>query len=215
VGVSALWPPDEAVFAAGWERLLARHGDALGPSTEAPRWRALRLARAVLAAAVAASGTAVDGREPDETTDAASGRAWDPERVTRHLERAAAQAYRAFRRAPWLRLLHDCDVVYREPGAACPRTLRIRAGAIASPGEDPRHGADDVGDDRGPLPIEHHAVETSVTGSPSFDRARYDRLRILTTELKRILRDGGDVCVVTRTGRRLNAPRLRGIFEVI
>lgn len=214
VGVSALWPPDEAVFAAGWERLLMRHAEALGPSSEAPRWRALRLARALLAAAVAASGTAVDGREADETTDPTTGRAWDPERVTRHLERAAAQAYRAYRRGPWLRLVHDCDVVYREPGATCPRTLRIRAGEIAPHGEDARAGAD--GDDRGTTPpIEHHAVGTSVTGPPSFDRARYDRLRILTTELKRILRDHGGVRVVTRTGHRLDAPRLRGIFGVI
>jgi len=200
VGVSALWPPDEAAFAAGWARLLVRHGDALGPSAEGPRWRALRLARALLAA-VASTEAGGDGRDSDETSDSAAEGAWDPERVVRHLERAAAQAYRAFRRARWLRLVHDCDLIYREPDASGPRALRIRAGAIASA---PEPGRDD-GRDGG----------RSGSVPPSFDRAGYDRLRILTTELKRILRDGGDVCLITRFDRRLDAHRLRGIFSVV
>jgi hypothetical protein len=49
----------------------------------------------------------------------------------------------------------------------------------------------------------------------SFDRACYDRLRILTTELKRIARDGGNV-VVHVQGRRVLPPRLLpGLFAVI
>lgn len=200
VGVSALWPPEEAVFAAGWERLLARYPDTLGPSTEGPRWQALQLARLLLAASP----------DPDETADPAAGRTWDPERVARHLERAAAQAYRAYRRASWLRLLHDSDVVYREPGAICWRSLRIRAGEITPQGEDGVEGGEGTGDNA-------ERAGTASTDRASFDRARYDRLRILTTELKRILRDGGDACVILAQtgGRRLEAPRLGGIFGVV
>jgi DNA polymerase III epsilon subunit-like protein len=190
VGVSALWPPGEAVFAAGWQGLLARHREAmvaLMAGGGEPRWQGLQLARILLAAADAAD------RDVDEATDPGAEREWDPERVTRHLERAAAQAYRAYRRSRWLRLLHDCDVTYREPGSAAPRTLQIRGGRIAGP-------TDPAGE--GPLALR-------------FDRARYDRLRILTTELKRVLRDGGDACVTTRAGRALGAERLRAIAALV
>jgi hypothetical protein len=138
---------------------------------------------------------ATDAREA-ETSDAAGPASWDPERVARHLERAVVQAYRAYRRTTWLRLLGDAEVTYREPGATCARTLRIRAGEIG--GIDAPLRDDD-----------------STAPSTAFDRARYDRLRILTTELKRILRDGGDAGVITQTGRRLEAARLRGILAVV
>jgi hypothetical protein len=49
----------------------------------------------------------------------------------------------------------------------------------------------------------------------SFDRACYDRLRILTTELKRIARDGGDVVVRVQAGRALPPRLLPGVFAVI
>jgi hypothetical protein len=190
VGVSALWTPDEEVFAAGWDLLRARHAEVLGPADEPPRCRALRFARALLA-----NSAGTDARDV-EAGDTADETAWDPERVARHLERAAAQAYRAYRRTRWLRVLDGCDISYREPEAATARTLRVRAGEIA-------------------LPSELGWSATAVPEPASFDRARYDRLRILTTELKRILRDGGDVCVTTQAGRRLEARRLRGIFAVV
>jgi len=205
VGVSALWPPDEVVFAAGWQGLLARHRDGLAAvmaGAEDPRWQALQLARLLLTAAEE------EDRDADEASEPGAERAWDPERVTRHLERAAAQAHRAYRRGRWLQLLHDCDVAYREPGADAARTLQIRGGQITG-GTGP--------EDEGP-PFRGWArlPDASAEGAGgAFDRARYDRLRILTTELKRVLRDGGDACVTTRSGRRLQAQRLRAIAAVI
>ena len=180
VGVSALWTPDEQVFAAGWTELMARHAHTVDRTAPA-RERALRLARHLMAAAAAQEQEEeAAGREDDH--------AWDPARVARHIERAAAQAYRTHRRARWLRLLQDSEVVFREPGAPDERRLRIRAGTIA-------------------------AADQAAEATP-FDRARYDRLRILTTELKRIARDGGDVAVFAR-GRRLPARLLRGILAVV
>ena len=51
-------------------------------------------------------------------------------------------------------------------------------------------------------------------GNPPFDRTKYDRLRILTTELKRIVRDGGDVSI-RRAGRGLPAPLLPGLLRLV
>jgi hypothetical protein len=50
----------------------------------------------------------------------------------------------------------------------------------------------------------------------SFDRARYDRLRILTTELKRIVRDGGEVSLwLLGRGIPLVGPRLRAVLQLV
>src|SRR6185312_9891120 len=122
---------------------------------------------------------------------------WDPARVARHLERAAAQAYRAYRRTRWLKLLDDAEVVYREPGAARTRRLRIQSGQVSAADPDE------------PLPV------PAAPANTAFDRACYDRLRILTTELKRIARDGGKVAVRVQARRTLPPRLLPGVFAVI
>lgn len=177
VGVSDLWTPDEAVFAAGWRELVARHSGALTVAKARPRHGALQLARFLLL-----SEPNKAAEEP-ELADKPEG--WDPPRVARHVERAVAQAYQVYRRARFLELLHDCDVVYREPGSVQPRLLRIRDGALRE--------ALDVTLDW--LPSERSRPPAAQRASATFDRPKYDRLRVLTTELKRIVRDGGQVAV--------------------
>jgi hypothetical protein len=48
-----------------------------------------------------------------------------------------------------------------------------------------------------------------------FERTGYDRLRILTTELKRIARDGGYVAVHFGPGRRVPERLLAGVLRVV
>ncbi len=191
VGVSELWLPDEAVFAAGWQELLRRHpNDLLGDATSA-RPRALRLAKALLVAPAEAEAV-----KPEEKPEG-----WDPERVARHVEGAAATAYQAYRRARWLRLIHDCDIHYREPEANRTRLLRLRHGELSS--------AEDTTTVQRPL-------EPIRDGQPAvFDRTKYDRLRILTTELKRIVRDGGFVAVHWGPKRSIPSQLLPGILRVV
>jgi len=181
VGTSALWTPGREVFVAGWTAFVARHGEALAPSEGAPRTRLLRLAARLLAA-----GSLGKAADPSGSASEPETQDWDPERVARHLERAAAQAYLLYRRARWLRLFFDSDVVYREPGSASTRRLILRAGQLVAAETDgvPSVAAPDL------------AAPRSPTGR--FDRATYDRLRVLTTELRRILRDGGHVSMRPR-----------------
>ncbi|HYQ25636.1 MAG TPA: GIY-YIG nuclease family protein [Polyangiaceae bacterium] len=176
VGVSDLWTPDAAVFAAGWAELLGRHSQALSLAQLRPRHSVLQLARQLLLSAPSKAA------EEAEAGDKPEG--WDPERVARHIERAAAQAYQVYRRARWLQLLHDSDIVYREPGSAQSRRLRIRNGFLSEASDAPQEWAPS---DRA-RPVQPRALET-------FDRAKYDHLRVLTSELKRVARDGGYVAV--------------------
>jgi len=196
VGVSDLWTPPEAVFARGFALFEARHFTHANPSIST-RSRVLRAAKQILASRPFAKSSDDSENESEAKNDA-----WDPERVARHLERAAAQAYQVYRRARWLRLLHDSDVVYREPEGARARLIRVRegvivtlcdAGEVSSGGELPR------------FPSSSRAVP--------FDRAKYDRLRILGTELKRIQRDGGSITIFVRRDRAISAHLLGGILR--
>ena len=105
---------------------------------------------------------------------------WDEDRVRRHLERGVASGAQLLRRARWLCLLGDCSVAWREPGA---RPARRRGG----PRRDrrrarPRSGRASSGFAR----CAEHGAIASVRSTP----ARYDRMRVLATELKRVLAMG-------------------------
>jgi len=101
-----------------------------------------------------------------------------------------------------LERLFDADVVYREPNAVTARLLRVRRGAIASAVDASSGELDRAGVAR-------------LEGRACFDRATYDRLRVLTTELKRIARDGGEVSVRWGAGRALSAARAPGVLKLV
>lgn len=198
VGVSDLWTPDEVVFAAGWAELQARHPMELALPTPDARTSALRFGKKLL--------LAPELGLPDAEAPEMGGKpeGWDPERVARHIERAAAQAYQTYRRARWLRLLHDCDIVYSEPDNARTRLLQIRDGELTSSTDAELGSA-----------VESQSAAVLGTARAQFDRAKYDRMRVLSSELKRIARDGGRVSV--RWGRRWALPPrlLAGVLRLV
>lgn len=198
VGVSALFTPDEVVFSDGWKTLLERHSE-LAAVECTPRRRVLNLARKLLATGAAPEPEPEPENGNGDAANESESRAWDPPRVARHVERALAQAYRAYRRAHWLLLLHDSDVVYREPGATQARVLEVRGGEVVA--------ARAITDEHAPS----ERLRPALLGRQiAFDRAKYERLRVLTTELKRIVRDGGSVCVHWGPLRRLPGRWLPG-----
>lgn len=193
VGVSDLWTPDEEVFAAGFRELMRRHPAELSAAMS-PRRGALELGRKLLRSRALSKVAESDEIDPVQKPEG-----WDPERVARHIERAAAQAYQTYRRARWLELLHDCNVVYREPKARERRELRVRDGEILTA-----------------TSLDAASLALSDRGTrPHFDRSKYDRLRILSSELKRISRDGGEVSLSRATGRTLSAALLPGALRLV
>ncbi len=191
VGVSDLWIPEPEVFAAGWAELLARHPNAFALGGGSERRRVLAWARELLLAGAL-------GKNPEtESDDKPEG--WDPARVARHVERSAARAYQTYRRARWLELIFDADIVYREPEHAATRVLSVRGGALVE----------------APCSESNTRSAASVRERPVFDRRTYDRLRVLTTELKRIVRDGGLVGVRWRGRRELASERVAGVLRLV
>lgn len=195
VGAPFRFGPEETVFSAGLALFREKH--ALTAPEDARR-QALLAARRILLATP-------EPAEPETPQSADEGpRVWDEARVCRHLERASAQAYQVARRAAWLCLLADSSVVYREPGASHSRCLSLKGAQLTAWG-------DFTSDSLLPLPKRAARGATQLT----FDAARYDWLRILTTELKRILRDGGEVTLRLSRTRALAGAQLASVLRVV
>jgi hypothetical protein len=167
------------------------------------RRRALRLARELLLSMAevkpqdAAADADTEAAQPEAPT-------WDPERVCRHIEQSLASAYQVFRRAGWLCLLSDSAVYFREPRAEKGRLLLVERARIGE--------AREMAECLLPTPSRRPSHQARLL---AFDAARYDELRILTTELKRIQRDGGEVLVRLSATRLLDGARLRNILRVV
>jgi DNA polymerase III subunit epsilon len=195
VEVRERWAPDELPFAEGLARFMASHALGAGPE---PAERGLRrAARALLVAAGSSERDAVEASPDDVGRDT-----WDVDRVCRHLERAVLSGHRLLARARWLCLLGDSGVVFREPGSGRARALTLRAAELV---ENRDH------DSREP-PLPPASLAPLRERQARFDRKRYDRLRTLTTELDRILRDGGEVEVRAVRGRVWSGPALRQLL---
>lgn len=201
VGAPTRFGPDEATFSAGFALFAAKHLSAVqataepaGGAERSPRRHALETARRLLE---------LTPEEP-EAADEDAPKVWDPPRVCRHLERAIGQAYRVLRRSSWLCLLAESSVAYREPGAEVGRYLQLSAAEISEGGDV---GAGTL------LPAPVRSPQRALQAA--FDAARYDSLRILTTELKRILKSGGEVKVRLSRSRLLQGAALERLLRVV
>jgi hypothetical protein len=201
LATSERWAPEEAIFAAGFGTFFEKHLIGVTNSSESPRRRTLDVAKNLLLSKLA-------GKTEDEADSAnlelAAVQFWDPERVARHIERNLAQAYQLLRRARWISILYDSEIVYREPGDQALRYLVLRGGDLLAARAVDR-----------PSPTHARDLEQEPRQAAAFDRVRYDRLRVLTTELKRVRRDGGDVTVVAARGRQLTGRVLDAILRLV
>jgi DNA polymerase III subunit epsilon len=188
------WGPDADTFSAGYERLCATHPE-LSRVDLSAHAKLLRL------------GTRLwrEGRrdrDVDEDEGDGQGRgatAWTAEFVQVSLEWLALRAAHARRRAIWLTRLFDSSVVWREPGDHCARLIVIENGEIVSSGT--------VDADATP-PIPRGYRRPVAARRETFTLASFDRLRVLTTELKRLIAAGVPVALRLGVGRTLDESRL-------
>jgi DNA polymerase III subunit epsilon len=194
VGAPTRWAPDEASFAEGYAAFLDRHAATLATAPDARR-KALVLARQLLQL------SEIESEEEDQPESTPS--VWDGARVLRHLERAIAQSFQVLRRAAWLCRLASSVVSYREPGSSTARFLILEGAALIDSG----NLAEDA-----VLPTPK--PRSRLLAQQAFDAARYDSLRILSTELKRIQRDGGAVTVRLSRSRTLSGTALASVLSL-
>jgi DNA polymerase-3 subunit epsilon len=173
---------DAATFNAGYERLCAMHRE-LSRVDLSAHARLLQL------------GTRLwrEGRRDrdvdDDENTTGSGRgvtAWTPELVQVSLEWLALRAALARRRAMWLTRLVDASVVWREPGMNGARLMVIENGEIVV--------STGVHAEATP-PIPPSYRRPVMARRELFTVACFDRLRVLTTELKRLVAAGAPVAL--------------------
>jgi DNA polymerase-3 subunit epsilon len=186
--------PDDGTFTAGYDRLCATHPElsrvALSAHAKLLRlgtrlWREGRRDRDV---------------DEDDTNDASPGLSvWTPEFVQVSLEWLALRAALARRRAIWLTRLVDSSLVWREPGDSCARLILIEKGELALSA---------AVDASAPPPIPPGYGRPVAARREAFTLASFDRLRVLTTELKRLVAAGAPVTLRLGVGPALDASQL-------
>ena len=191
---SGRWGPDAGTFNAGYERLCATHPE-LSRINLSAHARLLRL------------GTRLwrEGRrdrDVDEDDANETGRGltvWTPEFVQVSLEWLALRAALARRRAIWLTRLVDSSVVWREPGDSCARLIVIENSEVVLSG---------AVDANATPPIPPGYRRPVAARREAFTLASFDRLRVLTTELKRLIAAGAPVALRLGVGPALDESRL-------
>jgi DNA polymerase-3 subunit epsilon len=188
------WAPDERTFDAGRARLRAAHRE-LSRADLGPHARWLQLGTRLWLEGRRDRETDADEPVPHDRAEPA----WSPESVQLSLERLAMRAALAVRRARWLTALVEVAVVWCEPGVEGARLIVVERGDIVlrgpvGPGTTP------------PVPLGYRRV--GAARRASFTLARYDRLRVLATELKRLVSEGAPVALRFDRAAPLDGPRL-------
>jgi hypothetical protein len=193
---------DEAEAAGlprGADLLLNRYGPWL--KARSPLAAVLRLgseiARRVAEAPQEPSGEP-EGLPAGPEAKAAAGAS--PEAVAARLEHALAAAARLIRRGRWFRSLAEASIAWspRGPEGSRPHRLEIRGGRVFPAG---------AAEAAAPAPPPPGSRRTALA------RADYDRLRVLTTELRRLLAEGRWVRVRLGNGRALDAQKLKRLLS--
>ena len=191
---SGRWGPDDGTFTAGYERLCAAHPE-MSRADPSPHAKLLRLGTRLWK-----EGRRDRDGDEDEASDTARGRpVWTPESVQLSLEWLALRAALARRRAIWLTRLFDATVMWREPGDRCTRLIVINNGELVS--------STAAEADAAPA-IPPGYCRPAAARREAFTLASFDRLRVLTTELKRLMAVGAPVAVRLGAGPALDESRL-------
>jgi DNA polymerase III subunit epsilon len=186
--------PDDGTFTAGYDRLCATHPE-LSRLDLSDHAKLLRL------------GTRLwrEGRrdrdiDEDDANETRHGLTiWTPESVQVSLEWLALRAALARRRAIWLTRLFDSSVVWREPGDSCARLIVIENSEVVLSG---------AVDANSTPPIPPGYRRPVAARREAFTLASFDRLRVLTTELKRLIAAGASVALRLGVGPALDESRL-------
>jgi DNA polymerase-3 subunit epsilon len=195
---SGRWGPDGGTFTAGYNRLCATHAE-LSRLDLSAHARLLRLGTRLWREGRRDRDPEVNDVEEDANETRRGVTVWTPELVQVSLEWLALRAALARRRAIWLTRLFDSSVVWREPGDNRARLVVIEKGEVALSA---------AGDASAPPPIPPGYRRPVAARREAFTLASFDRLRVLTTELKRLIAAGAPVALRLGVGPALEDSRL-------
>lgn len=192
LGLDPRWAPTADCFEEGRARFVAAHGRLAGPrdvrKVGARLWRERRAAAEAL-----------------DAEDAPPRPAWTPDVVRAALEESVLRAAHALRRARWLLRLSESALAWSERGGnGMRRALVVERGAVAA-------RADLASDE--PMPLPPGAHRPLAERRASIDVAAFDRLRVLTTELRALVDEADGLELRVGAHTRLSPRRLRVVLE--
>jgi DNA polymerase-3 subunit epsilon len=186
--------PDDSTFTAGYARLCATHPE-LSRVELSAHAKLLRLGTRLWREG--RRDRDVDEGDANDTRDAFT--VWTPEFVQVSLEWLALRVALARRRAIWLTRLFDSSVLWREPGGTCARLIVIENGEVM---------LSRAVDANATPPMPAGCRRPVAARREAFTLASFDRLRVLTTELKRLIAAGAPVALRLDVGPALDESRL-------
>jgi DNA polymerase III subunit epsilon len=190
--------PDDGTFVAGYDRLCATHPE-LSRADLSPHAKLLQLGTRLWREGRRDRDHDLNDVEDDAAETRRRATVWTPAFVQVSLEWLALRTALARRRAIWLTRLVDSSVVWREPGDSCARLIVIEKGEVA---------LRSVADASAPPPIPPGYRRPVAARREAFTLASFDRLRVLTTELKRLIAAGAPVALRPGVGPALDESRL-------
>jgi DNA polymerase-3 subunit epsilon len=191
---SGPWGPDDRTFTIGYDRLCATHPE-LSSVDVSDCVKLLRLGTRLWREG--RRDRDVDEDDANETRRRVT--VWTPELVQVSLEWLALRAALARRRAIWLTRLFDSSVVWREPVDSCARLIVIENSEVVLSGAADANAAP---------PIPPGYGRPIAARRDAFTLASFDRLRVLTTELKRLIAAGAPAALRLGVGPALDESRL-------
>jgi DNA polymerase-3 subunit epsilon len=194
--MSGGWGPDARTFNAGYERLCAIHPE-LSRIDLSAHAKLLRLGTRLWREGRRDRDVDVDENPVNEAGRRVT--AWTPEFVQLSLEWLALRAALARRRAIWLTRLRESSVMWREPGDNRARLIVIENGDVVLSTATDANATP-------PIPPGHR--RSVAARREAFTLASFDRLRVLTTELKRLVAADAPVALRLGVAPALDASRL-------
>jgi DNA polymerase-3 subunit epsilon len=189
---------DDRTFTAAYNRLCAAHAE-LSRADLSAHARLLRLGTRLWREGRRDRDPDVNDEEDDADRTRRRLSIWTPESVQVSLEWLALRAALARRRAIWLTRLADSSLVWREPGDSCARLIVIEKGEVA---------LNTVVDANASPPVPQGYRRPVAARRQAFTLTSFDRLRVLTTELKRLIAAGAPVALRLGAGPALGESRL-------
>lgn len=199
--------PDEDVFQTGIRSFLDRHGSLMKrqpPGRGVARinahlWRE-HLRRREEAAAKSSE------EEKKKNKKARTPWEWTPKRVARAMESVLTRGSHLRRRSNWLCLLSESTICWesRSKKARHVHVIRVEGGQLAD------RSSIELGST---VPIPAGADKLTLQRQDDFDLQTYDRLCVLTTELKRLVSQNRNVVVRLSARRTIESHRLAHILR--
>jgi hypothetical protein len=127
--------------------------------------------------------------------------------VNRAIEQMISHAAHMLRRGRWFDLLRDANLAWRpqEAGEAL-RLVAIRRGRLS---RCCFHLPEDA------LPVPEGQQRSRRKRRREMDLAAYDRLRVITTEIRRLTKESRNPAVCLGPGRILDGKQLKQLFKWI